>query len=279
MLKQQIALAAAALTLLLLAAGCGRADGGTAAAPTQPQAAPSAPPAAEQPPTSGDPLDGSKWALQSYGPAGQPKQAAGQATAEFAGGKISGNSTCNSFSGSYTASGAGLTIGELVSTMMACADPILMQQESDYVNALSATRGFTLAGDQLTLSYDGGELRFTRQVPVADRPLEGRWQLTTFATGETASSLLAGTEINAELAGGKISGKGGCNSYFGSYTTSGASITISQVGSTKMACSGEIMAQENAFLSALAATTGYSVAGDQLTLSQPGGQLIFTAAP
>ncbi len=193
--------------------------------------------------------------------------------------RLSGNSTCNSFSGSYTASGAGLTIGELVSTMMACADPILMQQESDYVNALSTTRGFTLAGDQLTLSYDGGELRFTRQVPVADRPLEGRWQLTTFATGETASSLLAGTEINAELAGGKISGKGGCNSYFGSYTTSGASITISQVGSTKMACSGEIMAQENAFLSALAATTGYSVAGDQLTLSQPGGQLIFTAAP
>lgn len=273
MLKQQIARIAAALALLLLAAGCGRPDGGTAAAPTQPQPAPSAPPA------SADPLDGSKWALQSYGPAGQPKQAAGQATAEFAGGKISGNSTCNSFSGSYTASGTSLKLGELISTMMACADPALMQQESDYVNALGTTRGFVLAGDQLTLSYDGGELRFTRQAPVVDRPLEGRWQLDTFGTGESASSLLADTAISAELAGGRISGKAGCNSYSADYSTSGASITIGAIGSTKMACPGELMAQEQAFLTALAAATGYSIAGDQLTIAHPGGQLIFKAAP
>lgn len=278
MIKQQITQIAAALTLLLLVAGCGRADG-TGAAPTQPQPAPSAPPAAEGPTTAGDPLDGSKWALQSYGPAGQPKQAAGQPTAEFAGGKISGNSSCNSFSGSYTASGADLKISELMSTMMACADQALMQQESDYVNALSAARGFALAGDQLTISYDGGELRFNRQAPVADRPLEGRWQLTTFVAGESASSLLAGTELSAELAGGRISGKAGCNNYSGDYTASGANITVSQVGSTKMACSDEIMAQEGAFLGALTAATGYSIAGNQLTLTHPGGQLIFTAAP
>ena len=285
MLKQQIARIATTLALLLLATSCGRADGGTATAPTQPQPAPSATPvpsAAPVPstqPAGADPLDGSKWSLQSYGPAGQPKQAAGQATAEFAAGKISGNSTCNSFSGSYTAGGADLKIADMISTMMACADQALMQQESDYVNALGAARSFALAGDQLTISYDVGELRFTRQAPVADRPLEGRWQLTTFVAGESASSLLAGTEISAELAGGRISGKAGCNSYSGDYTVSGANITVSQVGTTKMACSDEIMAQEGAFLGALAAATGYSIAGDQLTVPHPGGQLIFTAAP
>lgn len=96
----------------------------------------------------------------------------------------SGNSNGNSFSGSYTAGGADLKIADMISTMMACADQALMQQESDYVNALGAARSFALAGDQLTISYDGGELRFTRQAPVADRPLEGRWQLTTFVAGE-----------------------------------------------------------------------------------------------
>lgn len=260
MLKQPIARAAATLALLLLFASCGRAE--------------SALPGGQA-----DPLAGSKWALQSYGPAGQFKQATGQPTAEFAGGKISGNGSCNGFSGSYTVSGADLKIGELLSTMMACADQALMQQESDYVNALTRARGFTLAGDQLTISYDGGELRFMRQAPVVNRPLEGRWQLTTFASGEVASSLLAGTSITAELAGGKLSGQAGCNSYFGSYTASGASITISALGSTKMACSAEIMAQEQSFLAALAAATGYSIAGDQLTLTHPAGQLVFTAAP
>lgn len=48
-----------------------------------------------------------------------------------------------------------------------------------------------------------------------NRPLEGRWQLTTFASGEVANSLLAGTSITAELAGGKLNGQAGCNSYFG----------------------------------------------------------------
>lgn len=90
---------------------------------------------------------------------------------------------------------------------------------------------------------------------------------------------LAGTEISAELAGGRISGKAGCNSYSGDYTVSGANITVSQVGTTKMACSDGPTAQEGAFLGALAAATGYSIAGDQLTLTHPGGQLIFMAAP
>lgn len=262
MSKQLITYIAAALALLLLAAGCGRADGGTGAAP-----APS------------DPLAGSRWALQSYGPAGQPKPAAGQPTAEFAAGKISGNAGCNSFSGSYAVSGADLKVGELMQTAMACADPALMQQESDYVNALLVARSFALAGDTLTIGYDGGELRFVRQAPVVNRPLEGRWQLSTLATGEVASSLLAGTSITAALAGGQISGQAGCNSYFGSYAASGVTITISGLGATKMACSAEIMAQEQSFLAALAAATSYSIAGDQLTLTHPGGQLQFTAAP
>jgi heat shock protein HslJ len=66
---------------------------------------------------------------------------------------------------------------------------------------------------------------------------------------------------------GKVSGSAGCNRYSGTYTVSGKSMQISpSLATTRMACSQEIMDQENAYLKTLGDVKSYSVSGDQLTL-------------
>jgi len=49
----------------------------------------------------------------------------------------------------------------------------------------------------------------------------------------------------------KISGKGGCNNYFGTYDLYSNGITISDIGSTRKMCSEEIMEQEMTYLDIL----------------------------
>ncbi len=51
--------------------------------------------------------------------------------------------------------------------------------------------------------------------------------------------------------GGKLSGYGGCNRFFGQYTISGNKIRIGPVGSTRMACPKPVMDMETALFAAL----------------------------
>ena len=78
-------------------------------------------------------------------------------TAEFSeDGKVSGSSGCNNYNTTYEVSGKKISFGEQVaSTMMACSDPV-MQQERDYIEALSSTATFEIVEDVLILYYDEG---------------------------------------------------------------------------------------------------------------------------
>jgi heat shock protein HslJ len=56
-------------------------------------------------------------------------------------------------------------------------------------------------------------------------------------------------------AGGRITGNGGCNRYFGPARISGGRIEIEHLGSTRMACPPAVMDQEHRFLDALQKAT------------------------
>ena len=76
---------------------------------------------------------------------------------------------------------------------------------------------------------------------------------------------------------GKVSGFSGCNSYGGSYTTSGSSITVSKkLAVTQKACPKAVMAQETAYLAALTAARTYSIAKAILTLKGKSGHTLAT---
>jgi len=149
------------LAIILITSGC--APIGSAPVPT---AAPTVPPGAT------DALANTNWRLVSFGVAGAeaPVIEGTSLTLEFgAGGRVGGSGGCNSYGGEYQVNGATLSINNIVSTLMACADERVMEQEQRYFQALEASARFELAGDRLTISHDDGQgaLNFVKDSPSA----------------------------------------------------------------------------------------------------------------
>jgi len=77
-------------------------------------------------------------------------------------GSVSGNASCNAYSGRYTLAGGALAIGELsLANDRSCA-PSLMSQEKRFLEALGAVRSVELlpTGALLASGPDGQSLRF-----------------------------------------------------------------------------------------------------------------------
>ena len=107
-------------------------------------------------------LDGTRWVLESLGANGEdsPVIPGSILTLQFQpNGQVSGNSGCNSFGGSYEVRDSRITFLNLVSTLMACADNAVNQQESQYLQALNSAVAYELAADRLTITYGTGSGR------------------------------------------------------------------------------------------------------------------------
>ena len=102
------------------------------------------------------------WSFTAYGPESSTNPAVtdNQATITFNDdGTLSGNSGCNSFGGEYKVEEGQVTFNQLVSTLMACSDP-LMSQEGSVFKVLDGTASFEIKGDTLTITKDGMALVF-----------------------------------------------------------------------------------------------------------------------
>ncbi|TCD06683.1 META domain-containing protein [Erythrobacteraceae bacterium CFH 75059] len=73
---------------------------------------------------------------------------------------------------------------------------------------------------------------------------------------------------------GRVTGTTGCNRFFASYTEGTDTVTIGQVGGTRMACAAPLMEQERTMLAALPGTHRFAVAAGQLTLTTQSGAVI-----
>jgi len=81
-------------------------------------------------------------------------------------GDVTGSGGCNSYGGSYTVAGHGLTFGEMTRTLMACLDAGVTDQEQAYFDALATATAFDLSSDRLVIAYgDGQQLVFTARMP------------------------------------------------------------------------------------------------------------------
>lgn len=79
-------------------------------------------------------------------------------------------------------------------------------------------------------------------------------------------------------ADGKVSGRGGCNGFFGSAKVEGSKIEFGQMGSTQMACEQELMDQEHKFHQALGSVASFRIDGGKLLLSDKDGKDIVSFA-
>ena len=103
----------------------------------------------------GNPLDGTSWEL--YAISKLFPIEGSHITLEFKDGQVSGNSGCNSFGGEYQAKGNKLEIGMLMSTLMACADPVMMEQETTFVQMLGDAQRFEIVDGQLLIYWSAQE--------------------------------------------------------------------------------------------------------------------------
>ena len=134
-------------------------------------------------------------------------------------------------------------------------------QAPGYIAAFSTSprqRDF-VASDHVEVTFSGGYM------------LEG----TTWLLDRT----IPGSEITALFVNGQVSGSAGCNNYSGTYRSTRAAgrntIDFGPLATTRMMCDETLMDQESLYLAALESATEYTIEGFALTITYPGGELLF----
>ena len=88
---------------------------------------------------------------------------------------------------------------------------------------------------------------------------------------------IRGSAVSAEikstlaLAAGKVTGSSGCNRLMASATITGNSIALGDIATTRMACPAPVMAQERAFIEALASARSFRIEAGFLSLRDAAG--------
>ena len=195
-------------------------------------------------------------------------------------GRVMIRADCNTVLGSYMVSGAALRIQLGPSTLVGCPPD---SQADQFTADLARVSGYAVADGNLQLKLGpGGDQMVFSPLPVPQ--LVGtNWQANAYNNGRGGvQSLLAGTEITAVFTGdGQVSGSAGCNRYFGPFQSSGESLQIGPLASSRMLCQPPaVMDQEQAYLAALAAATQYQFEDGRLVLRDASGatQAVFVPA-
>ena len=107
-----------------------------------------------------------------------------------------------------------------------------------------------------------------------DEPIEGPvWRLVQLGD----ESLPPGDAQIRFDDSGRVSGSGGCNRISGTFTRSGITLRIGQLGSTRMACADPVRgANEAQFLSVLQSTASYRLSPGRLSLLDASGRTVAT---
>jgi heat shock protein HslJ len=214
------------------------------------------------------------WLLTKLGRVDRKK--AGITVRFTAGGRVSGFSGCNTYSGTYAASGGSVRVSrKLAVTRKACAAP-MTAQEKLYLTSLRAARTYSIAGGALRLK---GRLGFTLATFGVQSPsLAGTgWTVVAYNNGRQGEvSVLAGTKLTANFdSTGHVSGFAGCNDYNGPVKAAPPTVAIGPLASTRKACAtpAGVMEQESAYLAALASARSYSIQGTVLELRTADGAI------
>ena len=94
----------------------------------------------------------------------------------------------------------------------------------------------------------------------------------------SAAELIPGVEMVVNFnPGGKISGNGGCNQFFGAYTVSGNLIKIGPIASTRKGCPG-LIGVEAAFFAMLESAKTFEEQGGMLVLYDVTGAKVLELA-
>jgi heat shock protein HslJ len=225
----------------------------------------------------GDPFGDAVWQLASGFADGSTVTAIDTApvTLRVGNGDVTGTSACNTYRGSITIVDDVVGIGDLQVTEMACSPREIMDLEQMYVAALGRVTSVTREGDQLILRGESVELRFTVQAAEPDAPLAGtNWVLDTLVDGGTASTPASPATLLV-TEDGTVTGSTGCNTLTGLYDDIDG---FTQLATTKKACRGVTMNQEDMVVTVLTANPTLTIAGTTLTIADLDGRALVYRA-
>jgi heat shock protein HslJ len=196
-------------------------------------------------------------------------------------GQASGRSACNNYFGELVVDGSSVTPGMFGSTEMACMEEGVMELEAAYLGAMQTVTGVAVEGEELVLTGDDVELRFVAQPEVPDAELAGTdWTLMSLLSNDAVSSTYAEAE-EATLRiedDGSASGSTGCNRFTGAFEVVDGVLTTEGLGTTRMACAGDVWMQEDHVLAVLQGGPTIEIEGAMLTLMiEDGRGLQYTA--
>lgn len=117
------------------------------------------------------------------------------------------------------------------------------------------------------------------QGPLALADLDGSaWRLREIQAAGDAGGAPASATV--EIAGGRLSGHGGCNRWFAEVTDAGrGQVSVGPVGATRMACPEAVMEAEQRFLGLIAQVEWFGFGLGELILGTPEGVLRLDPAP
>jgi heat shock protein HslJ len=192
---------------------------------------------------------------------------------------LSASGGCNSMHGAYTVTGDRLSAPMLAMTEMACAEPLMQQDQ--WLARLLGGATIALAGDTLTL--DDGTVRLTmldREVASPDKPIEGTtWVLDGIVTGDAVSSVPTGVTASMRIVDGRVEVDAGCNTGGGPVTVTADTLAFGPMMLTKKACTAGPGTVEGAVVGTLTGTVNYTIDADVLTIDAGKSGLVFRAAP
>jgi heat shock protein HslJ len=250
-MNKRIALAVVALSALALAA-CGSDDDAPAADDSLP--------AVGSAPTADDLAD---RAFESTEVAGYELVADTTVELAFLADSIAARGGCNSMSGGFEIVDGTLEVATMASTMMACSDELMAQD--DWLNTfLTSSPAIALDGDTLTLTGENATLTLAAIQPAE---LEGTtWTVTGTVANEAVSSVPMDAEASLTITDGQAAISTGCNTGSTAVEITDTTITFGPIALTKMACPPELTELEASVLAVLDGEVTYEIAGDSLSL-------------
>jgi heat shock protein HslJ len=260
------------LAAVVVVAACSSGSAASPAASASP--APASPVAAA--PTVAD-LDGNTYLVIEV--QGHDLVKGSEVTLRFDAGSLGIGAGCNSMSGGYTITDGKLVVGAMMSTEMACQEPLMAQDQ--WISAFVNGAAITLEGDTLTLGKDGVTVTATdKKVAKPDLPVEGTvWMVEGLVGNQAVSSMPSGVEASLVFADGKVAVDAGCNKGSGAAAIGDTTITFGPIATTKMFCEGAAGEVEQRVLGVLTDEVAYTVDSDALQLRGAGGGLDLRARP
>jgi heat shock protein HslJ len=234
-------------------------------------------------------LDGTTWTLLELD-VDQPTLPDAPVTLSFAGDQLSGSGGCNTYSGGFTLGEDNpfvMTIGPVVSTQMACPEPVL-NQETAYLTALqSVTQWGYVVGD-LAIYYDKGDgvygrLLFTPPPTAESSQVEmltgATWQWVSFTDPVQQFEVEQPESYTLTFQpDGTLQIKADCNQVVASYSASEeGALSIEPGPATMAACPPESRGDE--FVQNLSFASGYFFQDGHLFIDMmaDGGTLEFSS--